>query len=74
MNCILKRPKRYRVTLKLNPPKGTCAITVTSESMAQAALAARTLFKLGPDRVLDVERVKPTRTKPKHHNNNYYNY
>lgn len=63
MNCILKRPKRYRVTLKLNPPKGTCAITVTSESMAQAALAARTLFKLGPDRVLHVEHVKPTRTK-----------
>ena len=63
MKCVLKRAKRYRVTLKLNPPKETCAITVTSDSMAQAALAARTLFKLGPDRVLDVERVKPTRTK-----------
>jgi len=63
MNCILKRSKRYRVTLKLNPPKDKCYVTVTSISMAQAALAARTLFKLGPDRVLDVERVKPTRTK-----------
>ena len=63
MKCVLKRAKRYRVTLKLNPPKETCAVTVTSDSMAQAALAARTLFKLGPDRVLDVERVKPTRTK-----------
>ena len=71
MNCILKRPKRYRVTLKLNPPKGTCAITVTSESMAQAALAARTLFKLGTDRVFHVERIKPTHTKPIHPNHGY---
>ena len=63
MKCVLKRAKHYRVTLKLNPPKETCAVTVTSDSMAQAALAARALFKLGPDRVLDVERVKPTRTK-----------
>ena len=63
MTCILKRPKRYRVTLKLNPPKDKCNVTVTSISMAQATLAARTLFKLGPGRVLHVERVKPTRTK-----------
>jgi len=63
MNCILKHPKRYRVALKLDPPKDKCNVTVTSDSMAQAALAARALFKLGPDRVLDVERVKPTRTK-----------
>ena len=63
MKCVLKRDKRYRVTLKLNPPKETCAVTVTSDSMAQAALAARALFKLGPDRVLHVERVKRTWTK-----------
>ena len=63
MNCILKRAKRYRVTLKLDPPKDKCDVTVTSISMAQATLAARTLFKLGPDRVLHVEHVKPTRTK-----------
>ncbi|MDD4441766.1 MAG: hypothetical protein PHX41_07725 [Kiritimatiellae bacterium] len=63
MTCILKRPKRYRVTLKLNPPKDKCNVTVTSISMAQATLAARTLFKLGPDRVLHVERVKRTWTK-----------
>jgi hypothetical protein len=62
MKCVLKRDKRYRVTLKLNPPKETCAVTVTSDSMAQAALAARALFKLGPDRVLHVERIEPTRT------------
>ena len=71
MNCILKRPKRYRVTLKLNPPKETCAVTVTSDSMAQAALAARTMFNLGPDRVLDMERIKPTRTKHIQHIHNY---
>ena len=63
MTCILKRPKRYRVTLKLDPPKDKCNVTVTSISMAQATLAARTLFKLGPDRVLHVERVKRTWTK-----------
>ena len=74
MNCILKHPKRYRVALKLDPPKDKRNVTVTSDSMAQAALAARALFKLGPDRVFHVERIKPTRTKPTHHNNNYYNY
>ena len=71
MTCILKRPKRYRVTLKLDPPKDKCNVTVTSDSMAQAALAARTLFKLGPDRVLDVGRVKPTRTKSTQPIHNY---
>ena len=71
MTCILKRPKRYRVTLKLDPPKDKCNVTATSDSMAQAALAARTLFKLGPDRVLDVGRVKPTRTKSTQPIHNY---
>jgi len=71
MNCILKRPKRYRITVRMDPPRGDFELLVTSTSQSQAAAAALTAFGLGQDRLLDVERVKPTRTKPVHPNHNY---
>ena len=63
MICILKRRKRYRVTVRMDPPRGNFELLVTSTSQSRAAAAALASFGLGQDRLLHVEQTKRRNTQ-----------
>ena len=62
MTCILKRRRRYRVKVRMDPPRGDFELLVTSISQSQAAAAALATFGLGQDRLLHVEQAKRRNT------------
>ena len=62
MTCILKRAKRYRVKVRMDPPRGNLDLLVTTTSMSRAAAAALAAFGLGQDRLLHVEQAKRRNT------------
>ena len=62
MTCILKRAKRYRVSLRMDPPRGNFHLLVTSISQSQAAAAALACFGLSPDRLLHIEQTERRKT------------
>ena len=63
MTCILKRAKRYRVKVRMDPPRGNLELLVTTTSMSRAAAAALATFGLGQDRLLHVEQTKRRNTQ-----------
>jgi hypothetical protein len=62
MKCILKRPKRYRVTLNSTHQKNMR--NHVTQTQCTGGTRSTYLVQARPDRVFHVERVKPTRTKP----------
>ena len=62
MTCILKRRRRYRVKVRMDPPRGNLDLLVTTTSMSRAAAAALAAFGLGQDRLLHVEQIKRRNT------------